>query len=881
MRPVPTLVRKLLSATEWIESRLRRFDDSRAVGPVDAPGRPLAAPETADSDSLSWDRHLTRALRDTVPESIYFKDAEGQFLSINQAMARRLGLSTPQQAVGKTDRDFFPAESARSSALEEQEIIRTGQPILDDEEEEVWPDHSTSWSSITKLPLRDAAGQIVGTFGITRDITASKQAEAALMESERRYRAVCELISDYAYSFRVMPDGSFEDEWVTAASFIRLTGYHWNELDEQGAFALFDPAEKDNLPQEQELLRQGQTVGRDYQIITRDGEARWLHILRRPEWDEARERIVRFYGVAQDVTERKRAEAAEREQRVLAEAMRDIAAALISTTDVRTVMTRVLETVGRVVPHDYATIMLIEGDYARVAHAHGWPEEDEFIARSVRMPLAAANLHTMIVQREPLLISDVPRYPDWVEVEWKARKPTGSYVGAPIQVHGQVIGFLNLDSNTPGFFTTRHADRLGIFADQAAIAIENAQLYDELQQHAHQLERRVAERTVALQRAKDHVEAILDNNSDAIIVAWRDSTVSQVNPAFGQLFSYPLGDALDESLLTLLPSTQTDALRDALEAVRSTRQSARLEMSIQRKDGSQFDADVVLSPILEHDPLTAALSMSGVVCSVRDITERKQAEMAAQQALKAEMELNELKSRFISMASHEFRTPLASILSSSELLIRYRERMDVTQLDEKLRTIVAQVQYLTSVIEDVLDMSRMESAWAEFKPVSTDLDGLCRGIIDEFANRPEITHQIIFTSTPPPRLMLDDRLMHRIITNLLTNAIKYSPSDTPIFVSLDTTADDMVLRVRDQGIGIPLADQKHLFQPFHRATNVGTIAGTGLGLSIIKRAVELHDGTIEVKSEVGIGTTFTISIPLRPHRQQPGTLNQWARTSHG
>ncbi len=876
MRPVPMLVSKLLSATEWIETRLRRLDAR-----LNAANTSTSSAQPSDSEISLWDPHLTRALWDTVPDSIYFKDQQSRFIRINQALAKRLGLSDPAQAIGKSDADFFPLDAARQSALGEQDIIRTGQPIINMEEEETWPDRTVSWSSTTKLPLYDLSGQIVGTFGISRDITERKRTEAALSESEQRYRAVCELISDYAYSFRVLPDGSFEDEWVTADSFIRVTGYHWDELDALGPFALFHESEKPLLTGEQELLRQGQPMSRDYQIVTRSGEVRWLHILRRPEWDEQHQRIVRFYGIAQDVTERKRVEAAEREQRILAEALRDIAAALISTIDVRTVMTRVLETVGRVVPHDFASIALIEGDGARVAYAHGWAEEDEIIARSIRIPLTASNLHTMIVNREPLLIPDVADYPDWVEVKWKSRNPPGSYVGAPIQVRGQLIGFLHLDSNTPGFFTAQHAERLRIFADQAAIAIENAQLYDELQQRTHQLERRVTERTVALQRAKEHVEAILDNNSDAIIVTRRDGTVSQVNPAFSQLFHFPVGEALDESLLTLLKSTQDAALIVAIEWVTTTHQSRRIEITVERKDGSQFDADIVLSPIIEHDPLSLKMSMSGVVCSVRDITERRQAEIAAQQALQAEKELNELKSRFISMASHEFRTPLASILSSSELLIRYRERMNGPQVDEKLRTVVAQVQYLTSVIQEVLDLSRMESDWADFKPVSTDIDGLCRGILDEFANRPEITHRISLTSSHTPlRVMLDDRLMHRIITNLLTNAIKYSSPDKPIDVSLESTGEDVVLRVRDQGIGIPPAERKHLFEPFHRATNVGTIAGTGLGLAIIKQAVELHEGTIAVDSEVDVGTTFTITIPLTPHRQQPGTLHQAMRASH-
>jgi len=247
-----------------------------------------------------------------------------------------------------------------------------------------------------------------------------------------------------------------------------------------------------------------------------------------------------------------------------------------------------------------------------------------------------------------------------------------------------------------------------------------------------------------------------------------------------------------------------------------------------------------------------------------DITARKQTEEALQQALAKEKELSELKSRFVSMASHEFRTPLASILAVTETLSAYRHKLDDEEVAERLSDIRAQVHHLKALMEDVLHLARIQASRVEFKPICLDLTALCHSVLNEFRGRPDVHHQLIFQpDTPVCEALLDKKLMRQILTNLVTNAIKYSPEDKAVVVHLQATGTTLILQVRDEGIGIPAADLKHLFQPFHRAANAGEIAGTGLGLTITKEAVELHGGTIAVDTQLGLGTTFTIDIPIR------------------
>ena len=215
------------------------------------------------------------------------------------------------------------------------------------------------------------------------------------------------------------------------------------------------------------------------------------------------------------------------------------------------------------------------------------------------------------------------------------------------------------------------------------------------------------------------------------------------------------------------------------------------------------------------------------------------------------------------MASHEFRTPLATILAVTETLSAYRHKMQDEQIDQRLSKIQVQVEHLKNVIDDVLQLAQIQAQKVVFNPVRVDLDAMCRSVLDEFQSRPNIKHELIYTCDAKlQEAYFDKRLMRQIINNLMSNAVKYSPDGKTIRITLDQKENNLVFKIQDQGIGIPEADLKHLFEPFHRADNVGTISGTGLGLVITKESVELHGGTITVESQVGVGTTFTVIIPL-------------------
>ncbi|MBE9182500.1 response regulator [Oculatella sp. LEGE 06141] len=240
---------------------------------------------------------------------------------------------------------------------------------------------------------------------------------------------------------------------------------------------------------------------------------------------------------------------------------------------------------------------------------------------------------------------------------------------------------------------------------------------------------------------------------------------------------------------------------------------------------------------------------------------RRLAEKAVRVALEKEKELSELKSRFWSMVAHEFRGPMTSILSAAQLLEDHGLSLPEERRREYLYLIQKSVRSMDQLLNDVLAVGRAEGGSLKFDPILLDISQFCRDILDEMQFNAGHNHQIIFNQQGEcSDTCLDPNLIRHILTNLVTNAIKYSPRGGNVYLTLCCTDGEVSLQVRDAGIGIPADAQKHLFVPFQRAENVGEIPGTGLGLTMVKKCIDLHGGQILIESQVGIGTTATVTF---------------------
>jgi len=239
-------------------------------------------------------------------------------------------------------------------------------------------------------------------------------------------------------------------------------------------------------------------------------------------------------------------------------------------------------------------------------------------------------------------------------------------------------------------------------------------------------------------------------------------------------------------------------------------------------------------------------------------------EVQLRQALAQEKELSHLKTRIITRISHEYRTPLTTILSSVELIEAYRHQWTEEKISKHFCRVQQSIQHMTDLINDVLFVSKAEFEKLEFQPVWVNLVSFFADLVEDLQLEATEVHHLSFTSTGDVINFYGDvKLLRQILTNLLSNAIKYSPQGGTISIKLTYDVTKIILQVQDEGIGIPKADKESLFESFSRASNVGEIQGTGLGLSIVRKSAERHGGEVTVESEVGVGTTFTVNLPVR------------------
>jgi PAS domain S-box-containing protein len=331
-----------------------------------------------------------------------------------------------------------------------------------------------------------------------------------------------------------------------------------------------------------------------------------------------------------------------------------------------------------------------------------------------------------------------------------------------------------------------------------------------------------------------------------------------VNDAFLKATGYSESEVIGRFAQDLNLYADPEQRLEFIEILRRDGMARDREHLVRRKDGSTFTA-LITGDIIDIDGRPHTLTVA------LDITARKKAEQDTLRALDAERELGELKSRFVSLVSHEFRTPLGITMSAVELLRNYLDRLPAAKRAELLDDIYSATLRMSDLMEQVLLLGRVEAGKVLFKPVPIDLVSFAGRIIDETLSATHHRCPVTVTGTrDAAEAIADEALLRPILSNLLTNAIKYSDEGHPVRVGISRTGDEAVFTVTDQGIGIPEADHPRLFEAFHRASNVEHVSGTGLGLLIVRRCVDLHQGRIDFESRLGEGTTFRVHIPAYP-----------------
>ena len=404
---------------------------------------------------------------------------------------------------------------------------------------------------------------------------------------------------------------------------------------------------------------------------------------------------------------------------------------------------------------------------------------------------------------------------------------------------------------------------------------------------------------------QEHFISLFENATEGILLTNSAGNIILINPAAERIFGYTSNEIINKPIEILVPDKYKPDHHSLLERFHSAPSNRAMgynrELTGRKKDGTILPVEISLSHYQKNGE-------TFVIAFIVDITERKkiattmklqqaelekvtsqvkklnaelelkveertmilrealqkleQSQSELNQALDKERQLNEIKSRFVSMASHEFRTPLSTVLSSATLLEKYTQTDEQEKRNKHIEKIKGSAKHLNEILEDFLSLGKLDEGKVHTQTVSINLQDCLLDIVEELAPMLKPHQYIEQKYTGTSIIHSDKKLVRNIIINLISNAIKFSGEGKKITIQTETTDNLLLLSITDNGIGISEEDQKHLFSSFFRAANATNIHGTGLGLHIVKRYVGLLNGLIDVKSQLNKGTVVTISIPL-------------------
>jgi len=384
-----------------------------------------------------------------------------------------------------------------------------------------------------------------------------------------------------------------------------------------------------------------------------------------------------------------------------------------------------------------------------------------------------------------------------------------------------------------------------------------------------------------LEQLRRQHQLILNAVGEGVYGLDLDGNVTFVNPAAAAMIDWPIEELIGKSMHVVLHHSHADGShyqREDCPIYLAFQDGSTRRITNEvfwRQDGTSFPVEYISTPMRDEQG-----ELIGAVVTFRDITQRRWAEEILQrtneelelkvqqrtaklrQANEQLRELSELRSRFVSMVCHEFRNPLNNIALSVSSLNRYDAQLSAEEKIDYLLAISADVERMTQMIDDILVIGKIEAKVLEVAPESLELVAFCQTFLGEREyQRPRSPIQFRCRHRQLT-VNLDERLWRSILSNLLSNAMRYTPDDQPIRLKLAKRQNWLILQVQDEGVGISREDQRHLFEPFHRGRNVSNIPGTGLGLSIVKQFVDLQQGTLQVTSKIGQGSTFTVRLPM-------------------
>lgn len=827
-------------------------------------------------EALQQSEQRFRFLAESVPQQVWTAKPDGGLDYVSQRVLDYFAC-TFEQIQGWGWQHFVHPDDLPRCFENWSKALETGKPYEVEFRLKDAADGIYRWHLGRALPMRDEQGRIVSWFGTNTDIDDYKRAEEALRLNDRAMAATSNGI--------VITDASQPRHPIIYCNpaFEKITGYHQDEILGQNCRFLQGPdTDPEVRAQIRHALLQEQECRALLKNYRKDGTYFWNELAISPVKD-AKGQLTHFIGVQTDVTERKQAEEALLRAKVAEAAKHILETEIIERKrveetlrvsqkrlqkqncvlvelarretltfgDLNAALKEITKAAAFTLDVERVSIWLYNDERSKIYCLNLYQRSIDSYTKDIELSAVDYPAYFQALQVERTIAAQDAQFDSRTKEfsEYLSTLGITSMLDAPIWLGGQMIGVVCHEHiGATRQWALEEQNFAGSIADLVSLAMEVC-------------ERKRTEE--ALRESQRKLALLIDSLPGIVFSCKKDSqwSMNYLSEGCLALTEYTSKELIGNgrvSYNTIIHSEDLAKVDKAIEIAIAKKQPYVVEYRIYTKFGQKKWLWEKGNGVFNSKG--EVISLEGFIT---DITKRKQAEEEICSALEKEKELGELKSRFVSMTSHEFRTPLSTILSSAEILQRYHHKLTEEKKLYHLGCIQATVKNMTQLLNDVLLIGKAEAGKVECNPTPIELVQFCRNLVEEMQINTNI-HTISFCQQGDwTTADMDEKLLRQILSNLLSNAIKYSPSGSIVNFDLICEQQQAIFRVQDRGIGIPTADQANLFDSFHRATNVGTISGTGLGLAIVKKSVDLHGGKIGIESQVEVGTIVTVIIPVQ------------------
>ena len=811
-----------------------------------------------------------KALLEALPDLMFINDFDGNYLELYPSEREKLQIRK-EDVIGKNMKDILPVDVHSMYKKVFKKVKGTRKPqlleyTLDER------DGPKTYEGRT-VPLNEHA-----FLTIVRDISERKEVEKTLFIRNRALASAGNGI--------VIADAKIGDYPIifANAAFCNTSGYDSDEvLGRNCRFLQNDDRDQEAIMIMEKALQNGEPCQVELRNYRKDGTLFWNELTITPIYNDQAE-LTHFIGVQNDVTDRKNEE-------LLKDGIRNILEKIANEEPLIVIANTIVEMVEMHLKGCIASIQLLDAERESLHKlaAPNLPKTFDEVLEGAKISENVGSSGTAAFLKKEVVVNNIATDPRWADYKKLALKyGLKSCWAFPIfSSRKEVFGTLSLYFDHKRKPQKKERDVVADITDLASVAIEQHRINIELEQskkqlkeHSQNLEEIVMERTDELKlTVKKLVETNLcleDQVTETKAAEQRTRQSKILVASIAKNFPNGIIVVFNENMELVMIDGQelleigfkkTDLEGKGIDtiSVLSKKRKDIIKANIQKTfEGQHLSFEVDYGKkiyAVSSVPLFVDRKITWALFVYTNISEQKQAERVMKVALEKEQELNVLKSRFISMASHEFRTPLSAINTSAILIAKQNMPGKEEKRKKYIEQIQSNVRNLVGILNDFLSLGKLEEGKVQAKPEQFDLIGFTNDLIREIEpNRKRGQKIALLSQEEPVFAYLDPKLLQHVVSNLLSNAIKYSDEGDLITIQLKSKKDKVSVQVKDQGIGIPVEEQAHLFGRFFRAENSTNIEGTGLGLNIVKQYTELMGGTVGFESEVGKGTTFWVEF---------------------